>query len=68
MGKSKIPDTRDIVATASTAGIVATKKKRSRGRVRKEGWDERAVVALAWSLAAFLAVATIYHTIAWAHG
>ena len=68
MGQSKIPDTRDIMATASAARVAATKKKRSRARVRKEGWDERAVVALAWSLAAFLAIATIYQTIAWAHG
>jgi hypothetical protein len=68
MGQSKIPDTRDIGAAASAAGIPATKRKRSRARVRKEGWDERAIVALAWSLAAFLAVATVYQTIAWAHG
>jgi hypothetical protein len=46
---------------------VRTANKKSL-RLRREGWDERFVVGLAFLLAAIVAVVTIYQTIAWARG
>jgi hypothetical protein len=47
-------------------GRLALEPKKSRSRERREGWDERFMVALAVVLALIVAAAAVYQTIAWA--
>jgi hypothetical protein len=59
-------ETRCPGGTPGRRAVRAKVAANKRARIRVEGWDEKFVVALAFVIAAVVALVTIYQTIGWA--